>query len=256
MGTNQEEMIWPTGVPGPAIDDHMTDRDVGDVDVIQGNADGVTYNLWTMKEPDYVMKMMATSGILIAEESSRSTSRQWIEDGVQKRKEFSYKLPFDHHFRYCHAVDDHNNLRHSLPSWMDTWLTECWELHVLALILAVCEVNSYLAVRFIEGKKKMPTLLNFRRKYEWQLIMNDLVENTVEHYQLMLEGSHTLCRAHLMPGCTAIAIGFVMFFRSINNMLTGILGVKSYQNLLCISSRCLAMWYLSSLPCFGRAGAR
>ena len=42
----------------------------------------------------------------------------------------------------------------------------------------------------------MPTLLNFCRKYGWQLIMNnDLVEDMVEHYQLTLEGAHTLCRA-------------------------------------------------------------
>jgi hypothetical protein len=75
-------------------------------------------------------------------------------------------------------------------------VTQCWELRVLAFIIAVCEVNAYLAIRFCEGKKIMPTLLNFRRKYGWQLIMNDdLVEDTVEHYQLMLEGNHTLCCA-------------------------------------------------------------
>ena len=63
-------------------------------------------------------------------------------------------------------------------------------------VIAVCEVNAYLAIRFAEGKKAMPTLLNFRRKYGWQLIMNDdLVEDTVEHYQMTLEGAHTLCRA-------------------------------------------------------------
>jgi hypothetical protein len=47
-----------------------------------------------------------------------------------------------------------------------------------------------------ESKLSMPSLLNFCRKYGWQLIMNDdLVEDTVEHYQLTLEGAHTLCRA-------------------------------------------------------------
>jgi len=150
----QEEMFWPSGVPGTSIDDHMADRDVGEVDAIQGTADGVTYNLWTMKEPGYVMKMMATSGSCIADESCRSTTRQWIEGRVQKSKEFAYTLPFDNHFRYRHAVDDHNNLRHSLPSWEDTWVTQCWELYVLAFIIAVCEVNTYLAIRFFEVKKK------------------------------------------------------------------------------------------------------
>jgi hypothetical protein len=192
----KKRRFWPTGVPGEAMDTHMESKDIGDVDAVQGSLDGVTYNLWAMKEPDYTMKMMATSGSLMADDSCRTTSRRWVENGTEKTKEFSYTLPFDHHFRYRHAVDDHNNLRHSLPSWEDTWVTQRWELRVLAFVIAVCEVNAYLAIRFTEGKTSMPTLLNFRRKYGWQLIMNDdLVEDTVEHYQLTLEGAHTLCRA-------------------------------------------------------------
>ncbi len=75
-------------------------------------------------------------------------------------------------------------------------MTQRWELRVFAFIIAVCEVNAYLAIRFYEGKKRMPTLLNFRRKYGWQLILNDdLVEETMEHYQMTLQGCHTLCRA-------------------------------------------------------------
>ena len=77
-----------------------------------------------MKEPDYTMKMMATSGSLMADETCRSKTRRWMEGGAEKTKEFAYTLPFDHHFHYRHAVDDHNNLRHSLPSWEDTWVTQ------------------------------------------------------------------------------------------------------------------------------------
>jgi hypothetical protein len=83
-----------------------------------------------------------------------------------------------------------------LPSWEDTWVTQRWELRVLSFIMAICEVNAYLDIRFYEGKKRMPSLFNSRRKYGWQLILNDdLVEETVEHYQMVLEGSHTLCQA-------------------------------------------------------------
>ena len=35
-------------------------------------------------------------------------------------KKFNYKLPFDWYFCYRYAVDDHNNLRHTLPSIEDT----------------------------------------------------------------------------------------------------------------------------------------
>ena len=128
--------------------------------------------------------------------SDREHSRVWTEDGVSKSATFKYAEPFTLHFTYWHAVDDHNNLRHSLPSWEDMWVTQRWELRVLAFVIAICEVNAYLAICFAEGKISMPTLLNFRKKYGWQLIMNDdLVEDMVEHYQLTLEGAHTLCRA-------------------------------------------------------------
>jgi hypothetical protein len=147
-------------------------------------------------KPEYVMKMMATGGKLVADDSCRGTFRRFVENGVQQVKEFAYSLPFDWHFRYRHAVDDHNNLRHALPSLEDTWVTQRWELRVFAFILAISEVNAYLAIRYVTGKKEMPTLLNFRRKLAWQLICNpDLVEEHVEHYQMNLEGRHTLCRA-------------------------------------------------------------
>jgi len=37
---------------------------VGDNHAIAGTMDGVTHNLWGMKEPDYVMRMMAMGGPL------------------------------------------------------------------------------------------------------------------------------------------------------------------------------------------------
>jgi hypothetical protein len=124
----KKRCFWPTGVPGDAMDTHMATKEVGGVDAVQGSQDGVTYNLWTMKELDYTMEMMATSGSLMADETCRLTTRRWMECGAEKTKEFAYTLPFDHHFRYRHAVDDHNNLRPSSPSWEDTWVTQRWEL--------------------------------------------------------------------------------------------------------------------------------
>jgi hypothetical protein len=53
----------------------MVMKEVGEVDVIQGTEGGVTYNLLAMKEPDYIMKMMAKSGSPISDDSCRSTTR-------------------------------------------------------------------------------------------------------------------------------------------------------------------------------------
>ena len=94
-------------------------------------------------------------------------------------KEFVYTLPFDWHFRYRHAVDDDNNLRHSLPSWEDNWVTQRWECGVFSFIIAVAEVNAYLAVRYALGRAEMPTLLNLRRKLGWQLILNPDIDDEV-----------------------------------------------------------------------------
>ena len=79
-----------------------------------------------MKEYNYVMRMMATVGYLLTDETCNDTVRRWKEHGEDVVKKFKYKLPFDWNFSYRHAVDDSNNLRHSLPSIEDTWVTYWW----------------------------------------------------------------------------------------------------------------------------------
>ena len=103
---------------------HFANMNVGDVDALEGTMqaeDGaaVPYTLWGMKEPDYVMRMMATGGALMSDASCRKTTRR-VDGTIAK---FAYTLPFNWHFRYCHEVDDHNNLRHAVPSLEETWLT-------------------------------------------------------------------------------------------------------------------------------------
>lgn len=60
----KKRQSWPIGVPGDAMQRRF-DRpevNVGDVEAISGTQDGMPYFLWGMKEPDYVMRMMATNG--------------------------------------------------------------------------------------------------------------------------------------------------------------------------------------------------
>ena len=81
-----------------------------------------------------------------------------------------------------------------------------WELRVFAFVLGICEENAFLAIKYALGNDDMPTLLNFCRKLGWQLILNpDLAEGQVEHYQIGLEGRHTLCcaprHAHIYCNC-------------------------------------------------------
>ena len=69
-----------------------------------------------MKDPNYVMRMMATGGRLLADDTCKETVRILIENGEDAVKKFNYKLTFDWHYHYRHAVNNHNNLSHELPS--------------------------------------------------------------------------------------------------------------------------------------------
>ena len=117
---------WPKFVPGEAMQSFfdVDGVNVRDCHAIQGEMEGTTYNLWGMKEPDYVMWMMATGGLLDANESCRMASHHWNNGGVEVSWTFQYTCPFDWHFWYRHAVEDHNNLRHGLPSIKDSWRTQ------------------------------------------------------------------------------------------------------------------------------------
>ena len=123
---------WPTKVPDDAMQRHFDEEGVkvGDTDAIQGTMDGVIYNLWGMKEPDYVMRMMATSGALLSDDTCWTMTRTWVKNGLDVVRTFTYLFPFDWHFRFRHAINNHNNLRHTLPSIEDTWLTRRWEVRV------------------------------------------------------------------------------------------------------------------------------
>ena len=44
---------------------------------IQGTVDDIIYSLCRMKEPNYVMRIMATGGRLLADETCKETVRRW-----------------------------------------------------------------------------------------------------------------------------------------------------------------------------------
>ena len=45
------------------MEDSFGEVDMGETDIIHGTVDDVIYNLWGVKEPNYVMRMMATDGV-------------------------------------------------------------------------------------------------------------------------------------------------------------------------------------------------
>ena len=59
----KKRKYWPKGVPGYAIDKYFSNRDVTYVDMLEAiteeDTEGKAFNFFS-KEPDYVMKIMAT----------------------------------------------------------------------------------------------------------------------------------------------------------------------------------------------------
>ena len=62
-------------VPGKETEDHFGEVEVGEIDAIQVTVDYIIYNLWGMKEPNYVMRMMATGVRLLADDTCKKTVR-------------------------------------------------------------------------------------------------------------------------------------------------------------------------------------
>ena len=66
----------PPMVPGKYMEDSFWEVEVGETYDIQGTVDDVIYNIWGMKDPTYVMKMMATGDQLLADETCNETARR------------------------------------------------------------------------------------------------------------------------------------------------------------------------------------
>ena len=102
------------------MEDHFGEVEVREIFEIQETVDDIIYNLRGMNEPTYVMRIMDTGVRLLADETCKDTVRIWKENGEDVVKKFKRKLPFDWHFSYRHVVENHNNLKHALPSVEDT----------------------------------------------------------------------------------------------------------------------------------------
>ena len=104
----KKRKYWPKGVPVDVIDEYFADKDFTHVDMLEAiteeGPEGKAFNIFCFKEPDYVMKIMATCMIL--EELDGADTRQEYkgQDGDSLARLFKYHQPFSFHFRYLVAV--------------------------------------------------------------------------------------------------------------------------------------------------------
>ena len=179
----KKRRYWPKHVDGNAMNEYMADKEIGETGVWQGMMDGVKYFYFMLKEPAWVMKMMCTYGDTCAPEAQEKTRRYYkAEGGETIRREFKYTTIFMNHFRYRHKIDDHNNIRHSVPALEETWITPRWSNRVFCFFLAVSEINAYLAYAYFVWRKNpktfvKPTVHQFRRTLAIDLINNSFLED-------------------------------------------------------------------------------
>ena len=64
-------------------------KNVGDTDSLHGKMDGVPYEIFCMKEPNYIIKIMSTYDGLIVKNGQRESKREYEKDGEMVKKHFN-----------------------------------------------------------------------------------------------------------------------------------------------------------------------
>jgi Transposase IS4 len=184
----KKRRYWPKHVPGAAMDAYMKEHhQYGECNSLKGSLDGHNYNLFCMRDVKYNMKIMSTYGQLVVEPGFRERYRFWNENGQSHNMTLKYMEPFENHYLYRHAVDDHNNNRHSDISLEETWVTHRWANRVFAF---------YFVWRRT-GSKGM-TLLDFRRQFAKELIYNKHYKDDPDDLALRRSKRSRVASEHMM----------------------------------------------------------
>lgn len=159
----KKRKYWPKYICGDKFKAHFEDKPVGSVDSIGGKLDNINFDVFCMKEEDYVMMLMSTYGTnhRVGEFKTRGEN---IEP-------FQYPEVVYNHYKYRHLIDDHNAKRHQPISLEVTWATQTWENRVFAYLFATTEVNCNLAASFFIGESP-PPVLEFRKELARELLNN------------------------------------------------------------------------------------
>ncbi len=166
----KKRRYWPAGVPGEEIKRKMKDEPDGTLNCVRGEINEVKYSIFAAKEPTYTSMMMSTYGSI--QPTDYKASRYKVFDGTTI--DFFLNDVFANHFKYRHIVDDHNLLRHMIPSIEDTWKTSHWPNRQFAFVLAISEVNTFKGFHYFiwKGMSRMDSYL-FRKELALEMIHNE-----------------------------------------------------------------------------------
>ena len=63
----------------------MKKKNVGEVETLHGQLDGVTCNIFSLKEPEYTMKIMSTYGAAVEDTKYRQNTRTYLKVQALKK---------------------------------------------------------------------------------------------------------------------------------------------------------------------------
>jgi Transposase IS4 len=120
-----------------------------------------------MKDVTFTSLFMSTYGTL--EENSRILKK--FDSTTGQRVQYKHTEVFANHYKYRSIIDSHNAKRHAPISLETTWATKRWPNRVFAFVLAVTEVNVFLASNYF-FKGNHDAMLDFRKKFANAMIDN------------------------------------------------------------------------------------
>jgi Transposase IS4 len=169
----KKRRYWPKHKPGEVIKEHFAGTTLGHADAITGTLDSVPFNIFAMQDVGYVTMFMSTYGTL--EKKGKEARRFVMTRGTTEKKEFQYPEVIANHYKYRGLVDSHNAKRHAPISLETTWATKSWIHRVFAFLLAITEVNVFLAWKYFNNDpdKEYEGMLDFRKAFAEKLIYND-----------------------------------------------------------------------------------
>ena len=173
----KKRRYWPKNIPAEIIKKCFDDKAVGDCHRLPGDREGIKFDVFAHKEPDYITMFMSTYGSCIERPNQQISRRTWVEGNEVKRCTFRYKEVTANHYLYRGSVDAHNRWRHDGGanqglSLEETWDTKRWENRVFSFVIAIAEVNAYLAMKQFQGLQE--DFITFRRKLSQELVHNTM----------------------------------------------------------------------------------
>jgi len=173
----KKHKYWPEGVDGDQIARDFADKEKGYANAKRGTLNGIPLHLFCMKEEDYIMTLMSTYGTL--ERMGKSCNHDYTDGNEKYHKSSMYPEVIQNHFQYQDSVDANNKNRMDPIALEEVWKTHRWPCQVFQFILAVTEVNTWLAALTIYGKDAL-TVLDFRRKLAKEMINNEYDSRSME----------------------------------------------------------------------------